>query len=71
MSPFAIFTDISLPKDFGRTGGGDVKRRRHGVSVTPEIYARPDGTVYTCGISPFPISPNNSLSTSLLMAFWP
>ncbi|KAI9049346.1 hypothetical protein LZ554_007190 [Drepanopeziza brunnea f. sp. 'monogermtubi'] len=49
VSPYAVFSEISLPKDFGRMGGDDVKRRRHGTSVSPEMYARPDGTVYACG----------------------
>lgn len=57
VSPWAVFTEIDLPKDFGRTGGGDVKKRRHALNVNPEMYARPDGTVYACGtslsISPF------------------
>jgi glycine/D-amino acid oxidase-like deaminating enzyme len=50
VSPYAIFSEINLSKDFGRTGGGDVKRRRHGLTVSPELYARPDGTVYACGM---------------------
>jgi len=49
VTPYAIFSEIDLPKDFGRTGGGNVKRRRHGSRVSPEMYARPDGTVYACG----------------------
>lgn len=49
VTPYAIFSEIDLPKDFGRTGGGDVKRRKHGLTVSPEMYARPDGTVYACG----------------------
>lgn len=51
VSPYAIFSEIDLPKDFGRPGGGDVKKRRHGLTVSPEMYARPDGTVYACGES--------------------
>jgi glycine/D-amino acid oxidase-like deaminating enzyme len=54
VTPYAIFSEINLPKDFGRTGGGDVKRRKHGLTVSPEMYARPDGTVYACGSSPPP-----------------
>jgi glycine/D-amino acid oxidase-like deaminating enzyme len=50
VSPYAVFTEIELPKDFVVPGQG--KRRRHGKSVNPEMYARPDGTVYACGISP-------------------
>lgn len=52
VTPYAIFSEIDLPKDFGRTGEGDVKRRKHGLTVSPEMYARPDGTVYACGLSP-------------------
>ena len=46
VSPYAVFSEISLPKGFG----GDVKSR-HGSTVSPEMYARPDGTVYACGMS--------------------
>ena len=53
VSPYAVFTEIELPKEFGRKGGGDVKFRRHGKRVSPEMYARPDGTVYACGSYPF------------------
>ena len=49
VTPYAVFSEIDLPKEFGRTGGGDVKRRKHGLTVSPEMYARPDGTVYACG----------------------
>ncbi|TVY90175.1 putative oxidoreductase [Lachnellula willkommii] len=47
VSPYAVFTEIELPKDFAVPGQG--KKRRHGKSVNPEMYARPDGTVYACG----------------------
>jgi len=46
LSAYALFTSITLPKDFyTRT---DVAKRspRH---VTPEIYARPNNEVYACG----------------------
>jgi glycine/D-amino acid oxidase-like deaminating enzyme len=42
-SAYAIFTSISLPKDF-REG---VKSRAQ--NVTPEIYARPNDELYACG----------------------
>lgn len=54
VSPYAIFTEINLPKDFGRNDGGAVKKRRHGLTVSPELYARPDGTVYACGMFAHP-----------------
>jgi glycine/D-amino acid oxidase-like deaminating enzyme len=63
VSPWAVFTEIDLPKDFGRTGGGDVKKRRHGLNVNPEMYARPDGTVYACGLSPSSHSTNQFTNT--------
>lgn len=50
VAPYAIFSEIELPKDFNRTGGQGVKKRRHGLRVSPEMYARPDGTVYACGM---------------------
>ncbi|KAH7321864.1 FAD dependent oxidoreductase [Rhexocercosporidium sp. MPI-PUGE-AT-0058] len=49
VTPYAVFSDITLPKGFTGSRGGDGKRRRHGTSVAPEMYARPDGTVYACG----------------------
>ena len=42
-SAYAIFTSISLPKDF-REG---IKSRAQ--NVTPEIYARPNNELYACG----------------------
>lgn len=42
-SAYAIFTSISLPKDFRE---GIRSRAQH---VTPEIYARPNNEVYACG----------------------
>ena len=65
VSPWAVFTEIDLPKDFGRTGGGDVKKRRHGLNVNPEMYARPDGTVYACGVFPVSHSTNPFTNTYL------
>lgn len=49
VSPWAVFTEIDLPKDFGRKNGEGEKKRRHALNVNPEMYARPDGTVYACG----------------------
>jgi glycine/D-amino acid oxidase-like deaminating enzyme len=43
VSAYAVFTSISLPKDF-KDG---VKTRA--MHVTPEIYARPNNEVYACG----------------------
>jgi glycine/D-amino acid oxidase-like deaminating enzyme len=48
VSPYAVFTDIELPKNYSASRK-DVKKRKHGRSVNPEMYARPDGTVYACG----------------------
>ena len=50
ISPYALFTEISLPSQFGRTDQF-VKSRRshHGKTVTPEIYARPGDEAYCCG----------------------
>lgn len=43
VSAYAIFTSISLPKDFR---DGVKSRTQH---VTPEIYARPNNEIYACG----------------------
>ncbi|RYP20621.1 hypothetical protein DL765_002692 [Monosporascus sp. GIB2] len=50
VSPYAVFTNISLPSDWvpaHRAARG--QRRRHRGNVDPEIYARPGGEVYACG----------------------
>jgi hypothetical protein len=49
VSPWAVFTEIDLPRDFGRKVEAGEKKRRHALNVNPEMYARPDGTVYACG----------------------
>lgn len=46
VSPYAIFSEISLPSNFGQSNSST---RKHGRLVSPEMYARPDGTVYACG----------------------
>lgn len=48
VSAYALFTAITLPKDFY---AGDSKKsvKRHAQTVTPEIYARPNNEVYACG----------------------
>jgi glycine/D-amino acid oxidase-like deaminating enzyme len=43
ISPYALFTSISLPKNYKE---GVKSRAQH---VTPEIYARPFKSVYACG----------------------
>lgn len=51
VTPYAVFTDIELPSDFvpeHRLKLG--QKRRHKGSVDPEIYARPFGEVYACGM---------------------
>ncbi|KAK4137552.1 FAD dependent oxidoreductase, partial [Trichocladium antarcticum] len=50
VSPYAVFTDITLPTDYvpeHRAAKG--QKRRHRGNVDPEIYARPFGEVYACG----------------------
>ncbi|KAF4625400.1 hypothetical protein G7Y89_g12768 [Cudoniella acicularis] len=49
VSANAVFTEIDLPKDFGIKDSSGTKRRKHGKTVNPELYARPDGTIYACG----------------------
>ncbi|KAJ1329382.1 FAD-dependent oxidoreductase [Microdochium nivale] len=50
VTPFAVFTNISLPIDWvppHRATKG--QKRVHKGTVDPEFYARPDGEVYACG----------------------
>ncbi|CAI4213826.1 unnamed protein product [Parascedosporium putredinis] len=50
VSPWAIFTDIALPRDYvppHRAKKG--QKRKHKRGVDPEIYARPNNEVYACG----------------------
>ena len=49
ISAYALFTEISLPPDFGRTDTFLKSKRSHSKEVTPEIYARPDDEAYACG----------------------
>lgn len=49
ISAHAIFTEISLPPNFGRTDTLVKSARAHGKTVTPEIYARPNNEAYACG----------------------
>ena len=49
VSAYALFTEISLPADFGRTKESTKLKRSHVEHVTPEIYARPNNEVYACG----------------------
>ncbi|ESZ89700.1 hypothetical protein SBOR_9913 [Sclerotinia borealis F-4128] len=55
VSPWAVFTEIDLPKGFGRKGENGAKKRKHDKMVNPEMYARPDGTVYACGLYSSPL----------------
>lgn len=49
ISAYALFTEINLPSDFGRTDTFLKSRNKHGKQVTPEIYARPHDEAYACG----------------------
>jgi glycine/D-amino acid oxidase-like deaminating enzyme len=50
VSPYAVFTEINLPPNFGRPAGANNKpKRKRSKTVSPEIYARPNGEVYACG----------------------
>lgn len=47
VSPHAIFSEIQLPAGFGKSG--KPSPRQLPSVVGPELYPRPDGTVYICG----------------------
>jgi glycine/D-amino acid oxidase-like deaminating enzyme len=47
VAPYVLFTEISLPKEQGRF-----------KTATPEIYARPDNEVYSCGPGDDPALPD-------------
>ena len=49
ISAYALFTEISLPPNFGRTDTFVKSKRSHTKEVTPEIYARPGDEAYICG----------------------
>ncbi|KAL8728579.1 MAG: hypothetical protein Q9166_005312 [cf. Caloplaca sp. 2 TL-2023] len=49
ISAYAIFTEISLPPDFGNKDTFLKHKRPHSKTVTPEIYARPNNEAYACG----------------------
>ena len=49
ISAYALFTDISLPSNFGQTGTFLKSQSEHGKEVSPEIYARPNNEAYACG----------------------
>lgn len=50
VSAHAIFSEIELPQ--GVKKKGKLKSHRPAGIVGPEIYPRPDGTVYICGLYP-------------------
>ena len=49
ISAYAVFTEISLPPNFGRTDTFVKAKRSSAKHVTPEIYARPNNEAYACG----------------------
>ncbi|KAL8708158.1 MAG: hypothetical protein Q9220_006919 [cf. Caloplaca sp. 1 TL-2023] len=51
ISAYAIFTEISLPPDFGQkdTFLKTKSKTPRSKTVTPEIYARPNNEAYACG----------------------
>jgi glycine/D-amino acid oxidase-like deaminating enzyme len=52
VTPYAIFSEIELPSNLSPTKENpkiQSHRKRHGKTVCPEMYARPNGEVYACG----------------------
>jgi len=49
VSAYALFTEIALPTNFGRTGQSTLAKKGRTKTVTPEMYARPNNEVYCCG----------------------
>ena len=49
ISAYALFTDISLPPNFGRKDTFVKSTGSHAIQATPEIYARPGDEAYACG----------------------
>ncbi|KAL9102253.1 MAG: hypothetical protein Q9163_002589 [Psora crenata] len=49
ISAYALFTEIRLPPNFGRTDTFMKSKRSHRKVVSPEIYARPNDEAYVCG----------------------
>ncbi|KAH9909739.1 FAD dependent oxidoreductase [Xylariomycetidae sp. FL2044] len=50
VSPFAVFTNISLPPGWAPAHRAALGQKRlHRGNVDPEIYARPGSEVYACG----------------------
>lgn len=49
ISAYALFTEIDLPKDFGKTDTFQKRAGKHSKTVAPEVYARPNNEAYCCG----------------------
>jgi len=51
VTPYAIFSEIDLPSTFHINEDLKIQshRKKRGKTVSPEIYARPNGEVYACG----------------------
>ncbi|MCJ1311622.1 hypothetical protein MMC25_005295 [Agyrium rufum] len=48
LSAYALFTEIALPANFGQSNGSS-RHSKQAMTVTPEIYARPNDEIYACG----------------------